>query len=124
EGRLFDGLREDLQQATRDLDEKAAIVQDVEESRADREPWVVYTGFPTHLQGLRDAEIKSSYKLPLNNGIDRHGDVGSGGGYGSEDDDPELARILLAAEAVLRDAYQLCSNRSPERKMTQQRAKR
>jgi hypothetical protein len=34
----------------------------------------------------------------------------------------DLVRILAAAEAVLRDAYQLCSDRSPDRKMTQQRA--
>ncbi|KFZ22884.1 hypothetical protein V502_02629, partial [Pseudogymnoascus sp. VKM F-4520 (FW-2644)] len=34
----------------------------------------------------------------------------------------DLARILRAAEAVLRDAYALYSDTSPERKMTQQRA--
>ncbi|WKT54184.1 Helicase superfamily 1/2, ATP-binding domain [Fusarium oxysporum f. sp. vasinfectum] len=35
-----------------------------------------------------------------------------------------LRRILAAAEGMLRDAYRLCSDKSPERKMTQQRAKR
>ena len=42
---------------------------------------------------------------------------------GSKDaEDPSLVRILVAAEAVLRDAYRLCSDTSPDRKMTQQRA--
>ncbi|KFX88316.1 hypothetical protein V490_07723 [Pseudogymnoascus sp. VKM F-3557] len=36
--------------------------------------------------------------------------------------DPNLVRILAAAEAILRDAYKLCSDTSPDRKMTQQRA--
>ncbi|KFY99227.1 hypothetical protein V498_00910 [Pseudogymnoascus sp. VKM F-4517 (FW-2822)] len=36
--------------------------------------------------------------------------------------DPNLVRILGAAKAMLRDAYKLCSDTSPERKMTQQRA--
>ena len=36
--------------------------------------------------------------------------------------DPDLVRILVAAEGVLQDAYQLCSDSSPDRKMTQQRA--
>ncbi|KAH6981473.1 hypothetical protein EDB80DRAFT_593235, partial [Ilyonectria destructans] len=57
EGRLFDGLKADAVQASRDLDEKAGVVQDVGESRADRVPWLVYTGFPTYMWGLWDAEI-------------------------------------------------------------------
>ncbi|PCD22149.1 hypothetical protein AU210_015948 [Fusarium oxysporum f. sp. radicis-cucumerinum] len=93
EGELFEDLKADIIQASRDLDKEAEIVQDVEASRADRVPWLVHTGFPTHLQGLRDTEIKSS-------------------------------RILAAAESLLRDAYKLCSDKSPDRKMTQQRAKR
>lgn len=38
------------------------------------------------------------------------------------EDDPDLIRILVAAESMLRDAYDLCSETSPDRKMTQQRA--
>jgi hypothetical protein len=64
EGKLFGDLKADMIQASRDLDKEAEIVQDVEESRADRVPWLVHTGFPTHLRGLRDAEIMSSYALP------------------------------------------------------------
>ncbi|KFZ16142.1 hypothetical protein V501_02375 [Pseudogymnoascus sp. VKM F-4519 (FW-2642)] len=44
------------------------------------------------------------------------------GSEGAADGNVNLARIVRAAEAVLRDAYALCSNTSPERKMTQQRA--
>ncbi|KAH7248458.1 hypothetical protein B0J15DRAFT_514469 [Fusarium solani] len=47
---------------------------------------------------------------------------GDGGGEG--EDNSDLIRILVAAETVLRDAYKLCSDKSLERKMTQQRAKR
>ena len=36
--------------------------------------------------------------------------------------DPSLVRILVAAEAMLRDPYKLCSDTSPDREMTQQRA--
>ncbi|KAH7204878.1 uncharacterized protein BKA55DRAFT_531013, partial [Fusarium redolens] len=49
EGKLFEELKADIIQASRDLDKDAEIVQDVEASRADRVPWLVYTGFPTHL---------------------------------------------------------------------------
>lgn len=37
-------------------------------------------------------------------------------------EDPELVRILVAAEAMLRDVYRLCSDTSPDQKITQQRA--
>lgn len=62
---------------------------------------------------LRDEEIRGSYQLPAKKEL-----------YWDAKDarDPQLIRILIAAEGVLRDAYQLCSNSFPERKMTQQRA--
>ncbi|TVY62435.1 hypothetical protein Focb16_v004059 [Fusarium oxysporum f. sp. cubense] len=130
EGKLFKDLKADIIQASRDLDKEAEIVQDVEASRADRVPWLVYTGFPTHLQGLRDTEIMSSYALPRSGDDD-----GDGGGDGGDDDDGEeeggavdtdvdLGRILAAVESTLRDAYKLYSDKSPDRKMTQQHAKR
>ena len=53
ERRMFDGLRESVRQADRDLDAKAAFVEEPGQGRADRERWLVYTGFPTHLRGLR-----------------------------------------------------------------------
>ncbi|WKT53704.1 hypothetical protein QSH57_004288, partial [Fusarium oxysporum f. sp. vasinfectum] len=108
EGKLFEDLKADTIQASRDLDKEAEIVQDVEALRADRVSWLIHTGFPTHLRGLRDTEILSSYALPRS--IDPL--------------DDDLRRILAAAEGMLRDAYRLCSDKSPERKMTQQRAKR
>jgi hypothetical protein len=116
---LFDGLRADMSQASRDLDERAGAVQGTEAARADRVPWLVRTGFPMHLQGLRDTEIQSSYSLPPP-GKKTPGSRDDGGEGGA---DTDLARILTAAEATLRDAYRLCSDTSPDRKMTQQRAK-
>ena len=59
---------------------------------------------------MRDEEIKSSYELPPKKELD------------ADAEDADLVRIVAAAEAVLRDAYQLCSDTSPDRKMTQQRA--
>ena len=74
-------------------------------------PWLHdLTGFLSHLTTLKDEEIWSSYKLPLKKELNA----------GSEDaKDPKLVRILVAAEVVLRDAYRLCSDTSPDRKMTQ-----
>jgi hypothetical protein len=58
---------------------------------------------------LKDEEIWSSYKLLPKKELDA----------GSENTkDPNLVRILVIAEAVLRDAYQLYSDTSPDRKMT------
>ncbi|KAH6975566.1 telomere-associated recQ-like helicase [Ilyonectria destructans] len=117
EGKLFGELKADISQASRDLDEKAKVVQAIEESRADRVPWLVHTGFPTHLQGLRDVEIQSSYSLPSSK-------TSNGDGCSKGDAVTDLSRIISAAEATLRDAYRLCSDKSLDRKMTQQRAKR
>ncbi|KAJ3453736.1 hypothetical protein MRS44_018368 [Fusarium solani] len=117
EGKLFNELKADLAQASRDLEEQAGVMQDVGESRADRVPWLVHTGFPAHMRGLRDAEIQSSYSLPPKK-------LPGGDCGGEGEDNSDLIRILVAAETVLRDAYKLCSDKSLERKMTQQRAKR
>ncbi|RKK19065.1 hypothetical protein BFJ65_g571 [Fusarium oxysporum f. sp. cepae] len=134
EGKLFEDLKANIIQASRDLDKEAEIVQDVEASRADRVPWLVHTGFPMHLQGLRDTEIISSYALLRS--VDDDDDAGGDGDNDDDDDgegeeeggagdmDIDLRRILAAAESILRDAYKLYSNKSPDRKMTQQRAKR
>jgi hypothetical protein len=40
-------------------------------------------------------------------------DAGSG-----DAENPNLVRILVEAKAVLRDVYQLCSDTSPNRKIT------
>jgi hypothetical protein len=148
EGKLFGDLKADVIQASYDLASRAEIVQGVEVSRADRVPWLVRTGFAAHLQGLRDAEILSSYALPQStdpggyssdvNSVDNDDDdnsTGSGGGDDDSDDDDDddddsdrvhtdLGRILNAADSTLREAYTLCSNTSPGGKMTQHRAKR
>ena len=104
-------------QASHNLDKEAEIVQDVEASRADRVPWLVHTGFPTHLQGLRDTEIMSSYALPRS-GDDDDDDDGEEEGS-AVDMDTDLRRILTAAKGTLRDAYKLYSDKSPNRKIIQ-----
>jgi hypothetical protein len=74
-------------------------------------PWLERTQFASHLATLKDEEIRSSYELPRRQ---KGGDVDAG--------DVDLVRIITAAEAVFKDAYALCGDTSPERKMTQQRA--
>ena len=113
EKELFEKLEKDYKNVKDDLEEQASIVHDFGDSRSERVPWLEMTGFPFHTAKLKDEEIWSSYKLPPKKEIDA----------GSENaGDPNLVRILVAAEAVLRDAYRLCSDTSPDRKMTQQRA--
>ncbi|OBT71217.1 hypothetical protein VF21_09869 [Pseudogymnoascus sp. 05NY08] len=91
---LFTRLEEDYQEGVKgDAEEQASIVHDFADSRDD--------------------EIRSSYKLLPKKEVE-------GGAEGATD--PDLARILAAAEAMLRDAYKLCSDTSPGRRMTQQRA--
>ncbi|PQE10616.1 telomere-associated recq protein [Rutstroemia sp. NJR-2017a WRK4] len=114
EKELFEKLEQDCKEMKCDLEEQAAVVQDIGDSRSERVPWLHdLTGFPYHLTTLKDEEIWSSYKLPPKKELE----VGSKGAA-----DPDLVRIVGAAEAVLRGAYRLYSDTSPERKMTQQRA--
>ena len=49
-------------------------------ARADREPWLVNTGFGADLDGLLDAEIGCSYALPSR--VDAEGWMYIVGGYG------------------------------------------
>jgi hypothetical protein len=116
---LFASLEADYQGVKDDIAQEAGVVRDFGDSRSARVPWLERTGFPSHLSGLRDEEIRSSYQLPR-----RRAAAGGGGAEAADDDDDDadLARIADAAEAVLRDAYALCSDTSPDRKMTQQRA--
>ena len=64
-----------------------------------------------YIATLRDKQIWSSYRLPPKKEVDRAGAEGA--------IDPDLACILAAAEAILRDAYKLYSDTSPDRKITQ-----
>jgi hypothetical protein len=114
EKELFEKLEKDYKDVKCDLEEQATVVQDIRDSRAERVPWLHdKTQIPPHLTSLEDEEIWSSYKLPPKKELD---------GDSEDAEDPNLVRILVAAEAVLRDAYRLCSDTSPDRKMTQQRA--
>jgi hypothetical protein len=107
---LFERLDKDCKGLKDHIIEQASIVQDFGESRSARVPWLEQTAFPSHLAKLKDEEIKSSYELPPKKELD------------VDAKDVSLVQILAAAEALLRDAYQLCSDTSSNRKMTQQRA--
>lgn len=135
ETQLFEVLRQDVKQAARDLDDKAAVVEDIGDERADREPWLVYTGFPAHLRGLSDGEIKSSFNLPKKVNILLRGEPGMRSHAISGDDkvtapevggqeEEDLQRILETADRLFRSAYKLVADRSLNRKMTHQRAQR
>ena len=113
EEELFVKLEKDYEDVKGDIEEQASIVYDFGDSRSERVPWLEMTGFPFHMTTLKDEEIWRSYKLPPKKELDA-------GSRNAED--PNIVRILVAAEAVLRDAYRLCSDTSPDRKMTQQRA--
>lgn len=108
EKELFEKLERDYQDVKCDLEEQATIVQDIRDSRSERVPWLHgLTRFPYHMTKLKDEKIWRSYKLPPKKELDS----------GSEDaEDPDLVRILVVAEAVLRDAYRLCSDTSLDRK--------
>lgn len=113
EKELFVKLEKDYNGVKGDIEEQASIVHDFGDSRSERVPWLERTDFPSHLARLKDEEIKSSYALPSKKVL----------GADAEDaKDFNLVRILVAAKVVLRDAYRLCSDTSPDQKMTQQRA--
>ena len=105
---MFEKLERDYKDMKCDREEQATVVQDIRDSRSERVPWLERTDFPSHLAGLKDEEIWSSYKLPPKKELDA----------GSENaKDPILVRILVVAEIVLRDVYRLCSDTSLDRKM-------
>ncbi|KAE8443050.1 hypothetical protein EG329_002444 [Mollisiaceae sp. DMI_Dod_QoI] len=92
EKELFEKLEQDYKDVKCNLEEQATVVQDIGDSRSER-----------------DEEIWSSYKLPPKKEL----------AASSEDaTDPKLVRILVAAKAVLKNAYRLCSDTSPNRKIT------
>lgn len=62
----------------------------------DCDPWLVITGFSTHLDGLYDAEIQSSYALHA-----RSDENVVSNGSSENFSDSELRRILIAAEHTL-----------------------
>lgn len=103
---LFIKLENNYQDVKGYIEKQATIVQDFGDSRSARVPWLERIGFPSHLVGLKDEEIKSSSQLPRETEGDKKADV-------------DLVRIIHAAESVLRDAYALCSDTLPERIMTQ-----
>ncbi|KFZ24597.1 hypothetical protein V502_00922, partial [Pseudogymnoascus sp. VKM F-4520 (FW-2644)] len=97
EKELFIKLEDDYQDVKGDIEKQAGIVQDFGDSQSAWVPWLE----------------RCSYKLLPKKEVD-------GGAEGATD--PDLVCILAAAEAMLRDAYKLCSNTLPDWKMTQQQA--
>jgi hypothetical protein len=114
----------DFEKVKDDVAKQAAIVQDPGDSRSAVVPWLQKTAFPSHIAGLADNEIKGSFKLPSKKIALATASNGKGKSKDKDNDDKDkdLRRILDAAEAVFQDAYELCSDTSPNRKMTQQRA--
>lgn len=108
---MFEKLEKDCKDVTCDLEEQASVVYDFGDSRSERVPWLEQTEFPSHLARLKDEEIKSLYTLLPKKVLDANAENA---------EDSNLVRILVAAEAVLRDVYKLCSKTSPDWKMTQQ----
>ncbi|KAG6046290.1 hypothetical protein E4U39_001461 [Claviceps sp. Clav50 group G5] len=107
-------MLEDLEEVDRGLKRQAARVQRYcDADWYQTETWLTITGFPMYLQGLRNAEIYSSYRLPRMDDLEEEEDKEEAG---------DLLRILSAAESLFRDAYRLVSNKYPGRQMTPQRA--
>jgi hypothetical protein len=111
---LFSHLKQDTRIAQEDILDEATIVQYTKNIRSERIPWLERTGFPSHLAGLRDTEIQRSYQLPSKQPDPNNEE--------NQEEEEDLARLLVGAESLLREAYDLCDDYSPLRKMTQQRA--
>ncbi|KAF8861004.1 hypothetical protein BDZ45DRAFT_800455 [Acephala macrosclerotiorum] len=110
EKELFVKLKKDYKDVKGDIEEQINIVYDFGDSKSERVLWLERIAFPYYTTTLKDEKIWSSYKLLPRKEFDA----------GSKDaEDPSLARVLIAVEIVLRDAYRLCSDTSPDRKMTQ-----
>jgi hypothetical protein len=112
ERELLDRLSERVENAAHELERKAATVESIDQDRRFMDRWLIHTGFPIHLQGLRDTEIRSSFRLPKkrDRGLiqppsstrDRKVEGGGdGGGYGEGEAENDLVRILSAADALL-----------------------
>lgn len=114
EKKLFKKLDKDYKDMKYDLNKQVTIFQDIGDSRSERVLWLHdLTHFPSHMITLKDEEIWSSYKLPPKKELNA----------GSENtEDPNLVRVLVTAEAILRNAYRSHSDTSLDRKITQQRA--
>lgn len=110
ESELFEKMEKEYLNVTEEVRKEANVVHDFGNSRSARIPWLERTGFPNHLAGLMDDEVKGSYRIPPRESGDTDFDTAA------------ILQITSAADEVLRDAYALCSDTSPHRKMTQQRA--
>jgi hypothetical protein len=91
------------------IKEQASIVHGFGDSRSERVPWLKWTDFLSHLARLKDKEIKSLYALLLKKALNANAKNAK---------DPDLVQILVITKAILRDIYQLCSDTSPNWKMT------
>ena len=108
----FEQIKDDYKKVKEEIAKEAGIVHGFEDSRSARVPWLERTGFPFHLNGLLDEEIHDSYKVPSDRELES-----------DKFDDPVLAHIIAATRSLLREAYELCRDTLPDRKMTYQRAR-
>ncbi|RAL58020.1 hypothetical protein DID88_009098 [Monilinia fructigena] len=93
----IDKIEQNVLDLKKDLFKEAGVVRDIKESRPERIPWLHdVTKFPFHLVNLQDEEIWASYKLPSKKELD---------GEHLEAEDPQLVRILNAAEAIFLFIY-------------------
>lgn len=96
-------------------------MQDFGDSRLARVPWLERMAFPSYMASLKYGENRGSFKLPSR--MTAAAGTGTSTNKNEDSEDRELRGILNAAEVVLQDAYNLYSDTSPNRKITQQRAK-
>jgi superfamily II DNA or RNA helicase len=127
---LLASLCDRVEGAARATARKAATVQGFGQDRHTTDRWLIHTGFPIHLYGLRDTEISTSFRLPKNREplriqprSSRAEEAAAAAAAGVDDSETDLLRILSAAESLFRNGYELVSDQSLERKMTHQRAR-
>ncbi|KAG6090771.1 hypothetical protein E4U30_007991, partial [Claviceps sp. LM220 group G6] len=94
--RMIQGVHE----VKRGRQRQAALVGTYDRNSTER--WLIHMGFPKYLEGLLDAEIRSSFQLPKKGYVDQKDEAETG----------DLLVILSTAESLFRDAYNLVSEKT------------
>ncbi|KAG5912716.1 hypothetical protein E4U61_008031 [Claviceps capensis] len=93
-------MLQDLDEVDRGLERKAALVGTYDRKSTER--WLIHTGFAMYLEGLLDAEISSSFRLPKKGCVNLEDEAETG----------DLLVILSTAESLFHDAYKLVSEKT------------
>ncbi|KAG5928076.1 hypothetical protein E4U60_007852, partial [Claviceps pazoutovae] len=93
-------MLQDLDEVDRGLERKAALVGTYDRKSTER--WLIHTGFAMYLEGLLDAEISSSFRLPKKGCVNQEDEAETG----------DLLVILSTAESLFHDAYKLVSEKT------------